>query len=321
MYDEYIKAGKIAASVRKAAVKRITSGMKVIDLIEWVEAEIKRKGAGLSFPCNISINDITSHYTSPPGDDTIFCNGDIVKIDLGTHIDGYIADTAETVIVTGDNIEFSSNYSMPGRLDDGNPQITTQDFEERVELIEASRHALTNAISIIHDGITLDKISSELEKTIQSHGFNPIGDLTGHSISRYKLHSGLQIPSVSTGDAHILHEGDVIAIEPFVTSGVGLVETLPQHYIYSYLRTRPFGESEASKLLKYIQENNMYFPFTKRYFLDLYDENKLNQVMHPLITSRAIFPYKLLREASGAMNAQCEHTIIVEKEGCIVTTL
>ncbi|WP_455644924.1 M24 family metallopeptidase [Methanosphaera sp.] len=321
MYDEYIKAGQIASKVRKSATKRITSGMKVIDLIEWVEEEIRKNGAGLAFPCNISINDITSHYTSPPSDDTVFCNGDIVKIDLGTHVDGYIADTAVTVIVEGDNIEIDNNTSMPGRLDNGNPEVTTSDLEERVELIEAARNALECAISIIRDGITLSDISSQLEETIINQGFNPISDLTGHSLARYNLHSGLQIPPVSTGDTHTLHEGDVVAIEPFVTSGVGLVETLPQHYIYSYLRERPFGESEASKLLKHIQENNLHFPFAKRYFLDLYDEDKLNHVMHPLITSRAIFPYKLLKEASGAMNAQCEHTIIVEKEGCIVTTL
>lgn len=49
MLEKYEKAGKIAAKVRKQAAKKATAGMKVIDLIDWIESEIKSTGAGLSF--------------------------------------------------------------------------------------------------------------------------------------------------------------------------------------------------------------------------------------------------------------------------------
>jgi methionyl aminopeptidase len=98
----------------------------------YFESEITKTGVGLSFPCNISINQIAAHYTSPPNDDTVFCNGDIVKIDLGAEVHGYISDTAVTVVVEGDNIdpvdENGNVLSMLGRLDDGNPIVTDEDL-------------------------------------------------------------------------------------------------------------------------------------------------------------------------------------------------
>ena len=81
MFEKYEKAGKIAAKVRDQAAKKATAGMKVSDLVDFVEGSILETGAGLSFPCNVSINEMAAHYTSAPGDDTLLCEGDIVKID------------------------------------------------------------------------------------------------------------------------------------------------------------------------------------------------------------------------------------------------
>ena len=63
MLEKYEKAGKIASKVRKEAAKKITAGMKVADMVDFVESSIKSTGAGLSFPCNVSINQIAAHYT------------------------------------------------------------------------------------------------------------------------------------------------------------------------------------------------------------------------------------------------------------------
>lgn len=325
MLEEYEKAGKIAAKVRKEAAKKATAGMKVSDLVNWVESEIKSTGAGLSFPCNVSINQIAAHYTSPPTDDTLFCNGDIVKIDLGAEVDGYISDTAVTVIIEGDNKEpvdeDGNPLKMPGRLDDGNPVVTEDEIEERRRIIDASSSALENAISIIKDGVTLNEIGAEVEKTMHDKGYTPIVNLTGHSLEKNNLHAGLSIPNFPDGSDHQLKEGDHIAVEPFATNGVGLVSDIPQHYIYSYLRNRPLRQPDAKRLLKYISTDFSHFPFAKRHFLDKYDEHKLNRAMQPLIRSRAIYPYNALKEKTEAMVAQTEHTIIVEKDGCKVTTL
>ena len=325
MLEKYEKAGKIAAKVRKQAAKKVTAGMKVIDLVDWIESEIKSTGAGLSFPCNVSINQIAAHYTSPPGDDTVFCEGDIVKIDLGAEVDGYISDTAVTVIIEGDNGELvdeeGNPLKMPGRLDDGNPFVSEDEIEERRAIIDASSSALDNVISIIRDGVSLEDIGRVVQETMNSKGYNPIVNLSGHSLEQYNLHAGLSIPNYPEKSSVVLKEGDHVAIEPFATNGVGMVNDIPQSYIYSYLRTRPLRQPDAKKLLKRIRDDFTYFPFAQRHLLEGYDSRSLSRAMRPLITSRALYPYNALKEKSDGMVAQTEHTIIVEKDGCNVTTL
>lgn len=325
MLEQYIKAGEIASKVRKEAADKITAGMKVIDLVNFVESSIKDTGAGLSFPCNVSINEIAAHYTADPGDETRFCKGDIVKIDLGAEVDGYISDTAVTVIVEGENAPNTTDngklINMPGRLDDGNPTVTEDEIEERHKIQEASHMALENAISIIREGTTLNDIGAIVQKTIQDMGFTPIVNLSGHSLEQNNLHAGLTIPNFPDGSDHELKEGDHIAVEPFATNGVGLVTDLPNSYIYSYLRNRPLRQPDAKQLLKYISQHNAHFPFSKNALIENFDPRKLNRAMRPLITSRAIYPYSALKEKADGMVAQTEHTIIVEKDGCKITTL
>ena len=102
MIESYIQSGKLASKIRGEASKMIKDGTLVIDLVEYVESEILKAGAEIAFPCNVSLNEVAAHYTSPAGDETVIHAGDMVKLDLGAMIDGYIADTAVTVIADGD---------------------------------------------------------------------------------------------------------------------------------------------------------------------------------------------------------------------------
>lgn len=326
MLEKYEKAGEIASKVRNEAAKKIKAGVKVGDIVDFVETSIKDTGAGLSFPCNVSINQIAAHYTADPGDETFFCRGDIVKLDLGAEVDGYISDTAVTVIVEGENADNTDEdgnlINMPGRLDNGDVEVSEEEIELRQQIKEASSSALENAISIIRDGTTLNEIGEIVQKTIQDMGFMPIVNLSGHSLERNNLHAGLSIPNYPDGSDHKLQEGDHIAVEPFATNGIGEVNDLPNAYIYSYLRNRPLRQPDARKLLKDISVNNTYFPFSKRALIDKYPDLKsLNRAMRPLLVSRSIYPYSALKEKTDGMVAQTEHTLIVEKDSCEITTL
>ena len=325
MLEKYEEAGKIASKVRKQAVKKITAGMKVIDLIDFIESEITKTGAGLSFPCNISINEIAAHYTSPPNDDTVFCRGDIVKIDLGAEVDGYISDTAETVIVEGENIEpvdeDGNKLVMPGRLDDGTQEVSEDEINERYEIREASREALENVISSLKDGITLNEIGKIVQETITSKGYQPIVSLAGHSLEQNNLHAGLSIPNYPDGSIHELKEGDHVAIEPFATSGAGITSDIPEYYIYSFINNKPIRNPRSAMLLKSISKNNRYFPFAQRHVKTSMDDTQFNRALRPLTMSGSIYPHAVLKDKKNGMVAQTEHTIIIEKEGCEITTL
>lgn len=298
MEEEYKKAGRILSKIRRKASRFVQEDLPVIELVNFVEDNIRKEGARPAFPCNVSINDITAHYTPPANDKTVIRSGDLVKLDMGAHVDGYIADTAISILI-GDHDE---------------------NFEKNLKMIEASQRALENAISIIKAGVELEKVGKIIQDTINDFGFKSVANLTGHSMDRWILHSGLSVPNINEKNTHKLEEGDVLAIEPFATDGIGYVTDMPQTYIFRFLRDRPLRLAHARNVLKKIKQEYKSLPFAQRWLTEYFDPKKLNASMRLLIQSRAIYPYHVLREKSGAWVSQAEHTIIVEKDSCQVIT-
>lgn len=308
MIEMYEKAGEIVSKVRQMAVNYVKDDLKVLELVEFVEGEIKSRGGFPAFPCNVSINEVTAHYTSPPNDETLLKNGDLVKIDLGAHVDGYIADSAVTVLVG------------EGEPESSRDPLTEERFELGLTMIETVQEALENAISTIKDGTEVGRIGEVVENTVNAKNLNPVSNLTGHSMDRWILHSGLSIPNIKDENKHKLEEGDVLAIEPFVTNGVGMVVDMKNAYIFRFLRDRPLRIAQTRKLLDNIERDYRNLPFAQRWLLESFDERKLNLAMRQLISSRALYPYHVLKEKSDARVAQAEHTVIVEPDSCQVIT-
>ena len=304
MIEMYEKSGKIVSKIRKMAVEHVEADMKILDLVEFVEGNIIEMGGKPAFPCNVSINEITAHYTSPPGDESTIKKGDLVKIDLGAHVDGYIADSAVSVLVGADD----SNV--------------TEDSEQDLylKMIETAHEALESAICTIKDGIEIGKVGTAIEETINNRGLNSVSNLTGHSMDRWILHSGLSVPNVKEENKHKIQEGDVLAIEPFVTNGVGRVSDMNETYIFRFLRERPMRMVQARKLINIIATNYRNLPFSQRWLTEHINSKQLNMAMRQLLSSRAIYPYHVLKEKSDARVAQAEHTVIVESDGCKVIT-
>ena len=305
MIESYIKSGKLASKIRDEASKMIKEGTLVIDLVEYVESEILKTGAQIAFPCNVSLNEVAAHYTSPANDQTVIHAGDMVKLDLGTMIDGYIADTAVTVIAEGN---ISENY-------------TQDEINLHEEIVEASAAGLEAAIATVRAGIEVSKIGAAVHEAISEYHLNPIFNLTGHSLEQNNLHAGISIPNYDNHDNYVLDEGQAIAIEPFATNGEGIVNDTPGQYIFSYMANKPFRMKTTQKVLKYIQHNHAYVPFSGRWITSEFGERKGNIALKQLSEAMAIYPYAPLREKQDCFVSQKEHTVIVEKEGCTVTTI
>jgi len=147
--DAYKKAGKIASEVREWSKELINPETKVLDIAEKIESKIKELGGEIAFPVNICINDITAHYTPKYNDQTTIGENDVVTIDLGVHIDGYIADTAYT-------LDLSGNYS---------------------EMLKANEKALENVIGLVKPGISVSEIGKTVQRTLKDVGLSPLKTL------------------------------------------------------------------------------------------------------------------------------------------------
>src|SRR5215207_7348918 len=183
----YLHAGKIAAEVRETARKKYYVGSTFFEICESVEAQSCILNAEPAFPVNTSRNETAAHYTAEPSDDTLVKEGDVLKIDIGVHIDGYIADTAVTVC-------YDPKYEA---------------------LVSTAEMALGEAVRIAKANTKASDIGRVIEATITKFGFKPIQNLSGHSLQQYTIHAGKSIPNIwARGSSFSLLTNEAYAIEP-----------------------------------------------------------------------------------------------------------
>jgi methionyl aminopeptidase len=293
--DDYIKAGKVAAEVREMVRVKNWVGRSVYEICEEVENEIKKRGAKCAFPVNVSINEIAAHYTAEPNDPIIITDFDLVKIDLGAQINGFIADTAVTVC-----------------------------HDEQYEgLIKAAEDALSNAMSMIRVGVKASDIGRIIEKTIKQSGFKPIANLSGHSLGQYTIHAGKSIPNIWSVGGFSLSENTAYACEPFVTTekGGGFVRNGKIKNIFAINSRKKTKNDEADKLLDYIWEKFNMLPFALRWITKDWEEKKARELLEQLINKKAVQAYPILIEINEQRVAQAEHTFIPNENGVTVTTM
>jgi methionyl aminopeptidase len=293
-YEKLRLSGKILRETREEMKSFVREGMPIIEICEKAEALIRKKGAKPAFPCNVSVNEIAAHYTSPPDDTARIPEQSVVKVDIGAHVDGYLTDTAVTVC-------FNTEYKG---------------------LVEAAERALKAAVENIQPEMSTSKLGSIIETTIKSRGFKPVSNLTGHQVGRYVVHTGTSLPNVSQLSFSKIKLGGVYAIEPFVTlpKAAGRVENGDEVTIFRFLKSRSVQNPHAKQLLKYIEDSFRTLPFAERWLKDVVSQEYHKEAFHELLRSKTLMQYPIFVEASGKMVAQAEHTVLIVENGCVVLT-
>jgi methionyl aminopeptidase len=295
-FESYLRAGKIASEVRESARKKYHVGSMLLEICESVESQIRGMGAEPAFPVNTSLNDIAAHYTAEPNDSTTVKEGDVLKIDIGVQIDGYIADTAVTVC-------YDSKYES---------------------LVKAAEAALAEAVRAARANTKAGDIGRVIEATITKFGFRPIQNLSGHSLQQYTVHAGKSIPNIWTrGSSFALLPNEAYAIEPFVTTkdGQGVVYEGKMRNIFGITSRKPVKDEEADKLLDLIWSRYRTLPFAMRWLTDRYDEKDVRRLMETLIKKKNVHSYPILVEGHGKVVVQAEHTLIPSESSVSVITL
>jgi methionyl aminopeptidase len=294
-FENYIRAGKIASEVREYARTQDHTGRTLSEICNDVENEIFKRGGEPAFPVNVSLNDIAAHYTAEPNDPIIVKNSDVLKIDVGVHIDGYIADTAVTV-------SFDSKYQ---------------------DLIDIAQRALDEAIGIARSNTRVSDIGRIIEKTITKYGCKPIQNLSGHSLEQYTIHAGKSIPNIWTiGHSFNLSVDNVYAIEPFVTTkdGQGIVYEGKIKNIFGIASRKRTKDQKADEFLEYLWNKFKTLPFALRWVIKDYEEKEGSSLLQTLLKKKNVHAYPILVEGANKIVAQAEHTIIPQESNTITIT-
>jgi methionyl aminopeptidase len=291
--NKYIKAGKIAAEALEYGRGLVKPGLKVLDCAEKIEEKIRLLGAVPAFPVNISFDETAAHYTPATNDELLF-DKQLVKLDVGVHFDGCVGgDTATT-------IDLSGKYT---------------------DLVKASREALDAALKVVQIGTPLGKIGKEIEDTIQSFGFKPVRNLSGHGIGEFMIHGPPSIPNYDSGDEEVLEDGMTIAIEPFASTGVGLIQEKGLPQIHSIIANKPVRNIGTRMILRKI-DTYEGLPFATRWLAKEFPLFKVNFALRELNQLETLHSYPpLVERTPNSFVSQAEHSVYVGDKVVVMTRL
>jgi methionyl aminopeptidase len=285
-YERHREAGEILAQVREETADRVDVGVEHLEVAEFAEERIRELGGEPAFPVNISVDEEAAHRTPDPEDDATFSE-EMINLDIGVHVDGWLADTAVTVDLSG-----------------------------HPELAEASAEALDAALDVVEPGVETGEIGAEIEDVIDGYGYNPVVNLSGHGLGHWDQHTDPNIPNRAVEQGVELEVGDVVAIEPFATDGGGKVTEGSSEEIYALEREASVRDRAARQALEQIVDQFKTLPFARRWL----ETPRAEMALRRLKQQNVVHGYPVLKEQEGFLVSQKEHTVIVTEDGCEVTT-
>ena len=292
--EEYVKSGRITEEVRSLVREKVKPGMGYVETCEWIEKEIASRGGAPAFPTGIGVNHVTAHYAPQESDRSRFLESDVIKVDFGVHVDGYVTDTAVTVT-------FNPEYEL---------------------LVEAAERALNAAISALKSERRVGEIGREIRREASRLGFKTIENLTGHTVDRYVVHAGKSIPNLFVQNMPSLRDDDVFAVEPFLTPGsaAGYVVDSEAETIFSLLARKSTGVKDLDEFASRVWEDRKTLPFTPRWYVKEFGRERLDRVIRELVRRRLMRGYPTLVEASMKPVAQFEHTMCYDRGNLVILT-
>lgn len=287
------EAGRIASAARNGGASLIVAGMRVKDVCAAVEDDIRRRGGALAFPTQCSRNEVAAHDCPGPDDERRFVSGDLAKLDLGVHIDGWVVDTAVTVNVG--------------------------DLAENRPLVDGAGAALEAAIAQAGPGVPIVRLSQAIAAALRSYGVKPIRNLCGHHVGRWTVHCPPPVPNVPDEGAHDrLEVGRVLAIEPFATDGGGIAAEQGKAEVFRLAPGQEEGISLEAALGQRLRELRG-LPFSRR-DLQAFPRTLVEETLTLLASRGRLSAYPPLVETTGGRVAQAEHSLLVREDGVEVLT-
>ncbi|WPK24917.1 hypothetical protein PUMCH_002216 [Australozyma saopauloensis] len=300
-WQDFRKGAEIHRRVRAKARQNIRPGMLMLEAADLIENSVRKYTGndhtlkqGIGFPTGLSVNHIAAHYTPNSTDKQIVKQDDVMKIDIGVHVNGRIVDSAFT-------LTFDDKYDS---------------------LLTAVREATYTGVKEAGIDVRLNDIGAAVQEVMESYEMELNGktypikcirNLNGHNIGDYVIHSGKTVPIVANGDMTKMEEGETFAIETFGTTGNGYVigQGECSHYALNQdIDNIPLSTQSAKNLVKSIKSNFGTLPWCRRY-LERAGESNYLLALNQLVRAGVVEDYPPLVDVAGSYTAQFEHTILL----------
>ena len=229
-------------------------------------------------------------HNCPASDDNSLFDSQVVKIDVGVHVDGWVGDNAMTIDLS----------------------------DRHADLLKASRNALNAAVRLATPGRAVTEIGEAIHGEITALGFSPIRNLGGHGVGKYEIHTEPSIPNYANNDKTRLTEGQTIAIEPFASAGEGIVIESGNPTIFSLASKKPVRDPTARKILQMIEAYNG-LPFCQRWLARELPPFRVTLALKQLTELGILTAYPPLADRGKGLVSQAEHTVLVKDSPEVLT--
>eukprot|EP00775_Hariotina_reticulata_P003729 gene3729-3990_t len=303
---KYKAAAEICNKAIAAVIDACKDGAKVVDLCKIGDDAINKECAnifkgkaiekGVAFPTCVSPNSIVGHFSPQADNATALKDGDLVKIDLGCHIDGFIATQATTVLVSPEGL----NAVITGKAAD---------------LVEAARTAFNAALRLIKPGKHVSDVAPKLAACVEPFGVQLVEGVMSHQMKQFII------------DANKFEPNEVYAIDIVVSTGEGKPKMLNEKETTVYKRAL---EGQYQLKLKasravFSEVNKKYptMPFTLRALTEAAEgdakqeltEGQLRLGLVECLNHGLLHPYPVLHEKTGELVAQIKGTVLLMPNG------
>ncbi|VEN40744.1 unnamed protein product [Callosobruchus maculatus] len=309
---KYKMAGEIVNRVLKQVIDKCKAGASVREICEYgdqlltdetskvfkKEKELKK---GIAFPTCVSVNNCICHYSPVPSEpDYILKDGDVAKVDLGVHIDGFIAVVAHTIVVGA-----SSDKKITGR---------------KADVILAAHYASQAALRLLKPGNETYTITDAVQKAAEAFKCKPVEGMLSHQLKQFKIDGEktiIQNPNDAQRKEHEKFELDkheVYAMDVLISTGEGVgKETETRVSVYKKTDETYQLKLKASRMF-YTEVRSKYgnMPFNLRTFQD---ETKAKMGVVECVKNKLIEPFQVLYEKPGEFVAHFKFTVLLMPNG------
>lgn len=165
----------------------------------------KKLERGIAFPTCISVNHVFGHFSPMSDESQKLDEGDLAKIDLGCHMDGFVGQAAHTLIVSSD-----PNHKTTGK---------------KADVILAAHNAFLAAQRQIKEGTTNTSVTEIIAKVCADYDVNPVEGVLSHKVKRHLIDGNDVIINKETPEQKVeeytFQPGDVFGLDIYVSSGEG----------------------------------------------------------------------------------------------------
>ncbi|KAK9699148.1 hypothetical protein RND81_08G155800 [Saponaria officinalis] len=305
---KYKSAAEILNKALHLVVSECKPKAKIVELCEKGDAYIieqtgntyknvkKKIERGVAFPTCISVNNVVGHHSPLASDESVLEEGDVVKVDMGCHIDGFIATVAHTHVI--------QEGPVTGR---------------KADVIAATNTAAEVALRLVRPGKKNKDVTDAIQKVAAAYDCKIVEGVLSHQLKQFVIDGNKVVLSVSSPEMRVddaeFEENEVYAIDILASTGDGKPKMLDEKQTTIYKRAVDKNYHLKMKASRFIfSEINQKFPIMP-FSARALEEKRARLGLLECVNHDLLQPYPVLHEKPGDYVAHIKFTVLLMPNG------